>query len=67
MGEKLSCTIVAAVLKDRGIDSKLVVLNNLIDREFTVLDQSFYDYIAERLNHVIHECGDRVPVLTGVY
>lgn len=67
MGEKLSCTIVAAVLKDRGIDSQLVVLNNLIDREFTTLDQSFYDYIAERLNHVIEECGNRVPVLTGFF
>jgi aspartate kinase len=42
-----------------------VVLNNLIDREFTTLDQAFYDYIAERLDHVIRECGNRVPVLTG--
>jgi hypothetical protein len=49
----------------QGIDSQLVVLNNLIDREFTVLDQSFYDYIAQRLRQVIQECGNRVPVLTG--
>ncbi|GAN04411.1 aspartate kinase [Mucor ambiguus] len=67
MGEKLSCTIVAAVLKDRGIDSQLVVLNNIIDREFTTLDQSFYDYIAVRLRQVIAECGNKVPVLTGFF
>ncbi|GAA5807316.1 hypothetical protein MFLAVUS_000674 [Mucor flavus] len=67
MGETLSCTIVTAVLKDRGIDSQLVVLNNLIEREFTALDESFYTYIAERLQHVIHQCGNRVPVLTGFF
>ncbi|EIE88810.1 hypothetical protein RO3G_13521 [Rhizopus delemar RA 99-880] len=67
MGERLSCTIIAAVLKDRGIDSQLVVLNNIIHREFTTLDQSFYDYVAERLKQVIDDCGDRVPVLTGFF
>ncbi|KAI8887659.1 aspartate kinase [Backusella circina FSU 941] len=67
MGETLSCTIVTAVLQDRGIDSQLVVLNNIIDKEFTVLDQSFYDYIAERLAEVIKNCENRVPVLTGFF
>ncbi|KAI8984144.1 Aspartate/glutamate/uridylate kinase [Mycotypha africana] len=67
MGEKLSCIIATAVLQDRGIDSRLIVLNNLIEREFTVLDQSFYDYIAQRLEEVIQECGQRVPVLTGFF
>ncbi|KAG1374554.1 hypothetical protein G6F60_009593 [Rhizopus arrhizus] len=67
MGERLSCTIIAAVLKDKGIDSQLVVLNNIIHREFTTLDQSFYDYVAERLKQVIDDCGDRVPVLTGFF
>ncbi|KAI8082137.1 Aspartate/glutamate/uridylate kinase [Thamnidium elegans] len=67
MGETLSCTIVTAVLKDRGIDSQLVVLNNLIEREFATLDESFYKYIAERLQHVILQCGNRVPVLTGFF
>ncbi len=50
---------------EKGIDSQLVVLNNIIHREFTTLDQSFYDYVAERLKQVIDDCGDRVPVLTG--
>ncbi|PHZ14890.1 aspartate kinase [Rhizopus microsporus ATCC 52813] len=67
MGEKLSCTIIAAVLKDRGIDSQLVVLSNIINQEFTTLDQSFYDYVAGRLKEIIHDCGNRVPVLTGFF
>ncbi|RCI00325.1 Aspartokinase [Rhizopus azygosporus] len=67
MGEKLSCTIIAAVLKDRGIDSQLVVLSNIINQEFTTLDQSFYDYVADRLKEIIHDCGNRVPVLTGFF
>lgn len=44
-----------------------MVLNNIIDREFAILDQSFYDYIAERLSQVIEECGNKVPVLTGFF
>jgi aspartate kinase len=44
-----------------------VVLNNIIDKEFTVLDQTFYDYIAERLAEIIKSCENRVPVLTGIY
>ncbi|OBZ87551.1 putative aspartokinase [Choanephora cucurbitarum] len=67
MGEKLSCIIVEAVLKDRGIDSQLVVLNNLIKQDFTCLDQSFYDYIADCLRQAVLDCGDRVPVLTGFF
>lgn len=67
MGERLSCTIIAAVLKDRGIDSQLVVLNNIIHQEFTTLDQSFYDYVAQQLEKAIKDCGNRVPVLTGFF
>ncbi|KAI7897885.1 Aspartate/glutamate/uridylate kinase [Cokeromyces recurvatus] len=67
MGEKLSCIVVSAVLKDRGIDNQLVVLNNIIQQEFTVLDELFYSYIAERLFQVISECGNKIPVLTGFF
>ncbi|KAG1307045.1 hypothetical protein G6F61_003794 [Rhizopus arrhizus] len=67
MGEKLSCIIITAVLKDRGIDSQLVALNDIIHQEFTNLDQTFYDYISNRIHKVIHECGNSVPVLTGFF
>ncbi|KAI8072924.1 Aspartate/glutamate/uridylate kinase [Gongronella butleri] len=67
MGEMLACKLVAAALKDKGIDSEFVSLNNMIDREFTVLDQSFYVYLAERLATIVKNCGDKVPILTGFF
>ncbi|KAI8334434.1 Aspartate/glutamate/uridylate kinase [Chlamydoabsidia padenii] len=67
MGETLSCRIVAAVLQDKGIDSVFVNLNNIIDKEFTTLDQDFYDYLSNRLATIVKECGNKVPVLTGFF
>lgn len=49
----------------QGIDSQLVVLSNIIDREFTTLNQDFYDYLSEQMGKIVRECGDKVPVLTG--
>ncbi|KAI9029989.1 aspartate kinase [Phycomyces nitens] len=67
MGEKLACMVVAAVLQDKGIDSELVVLNDIIDREFIVLDQEFYDYVGQRMASIVHGCGNKVPVITGFF
>ncbi|KAI7857416.1 Aspartate/glutamate/uridylate kinase [Circinella umbellata] len=67
IGELLSCSIVTAVLQDKGIDSQLVCLNNIIDREFEVLDQEFYDYLSQRLGDIVRQCGNKVPVLTGFF
>ncbi|KAI8065136.1 Aspartate/glutamate/uridylate kinase [Gongronella butleri] len=66
-GEKLSCRIVAAVLQDRDIDAEFVSLDNIIDRDFEVLDQSFYDYLAQRMAQAVEKCGDKVPVVTGFF
>lgn len=51
----------------KGIDSQLVVLNNIIDQEFTVLDQTFYDYLSQRLAEAVQACGNKVPILTGFF
>ncbi|KAG2227802.1 hypothetical protein INT45_002040 [Circinella minor] len=67
IGELLSCSIVTAVLQDKGIDSQIVCLNNIIDREFEVLDQEFYDYLSQQLGDIVRQCGDKVPVLTGFF
>lgn len=40
-------------------------LENIIDREFEVLDQTFYDYLAEKMAAAVLECGNKVPVVTG--
>jgi hypothetical protein len=64
----------------QGIDSELVVLDNIVDAtmssvsdHFTSsgdqgvaqLGQDFYDQLAARLGERIRECGARVPVITG--
>ncbi|KAI7858033.1 Aspartate/glutamate/uridylate kinase [Circinella umbellata] len=67
VGEKLSCRIVAAVLQDRDVDAAFVSLENIIDREFEALDQSFYDYLGERMAAKVRECGNKVPVVTGFF
>lgn len=42
-------------------------LDNVIEQDFVVenLDQSFYDYLSERMAAVVRKCGNRVPVVTG--
>ncbi|CAO3642038.1 unnamed protein product [Cunninghamella echinulata] len=66
-GEKLSCRIVTAVLRDRDVDAEFVSLDNIIDREFEVLDQSFYDYLAKKMADAVLRCGNKVPVVTGFF
>ncbi|KAL1412789.1 Aspartokinase [Vanrija albida] len=82
-GERLACKIVAAALRDRGVDSELVVLDNIVDAAMTAatdaaltaagdqgvaqLGQSFYDELAVRLGERLKECGPRVPVITGYF
>ncbi|CAG8458998.1 12982_t:CDS:2 [Ambispora leptoticha] len=69
VGEKLSCRIVTAVLKDKGIDAKFVNLDNIVEKEFNSnnLDQGFYDYLSNRLSREVINCGNSVPVLTGFF
>jgi aspartate kinase len=80
-GERLACKIVAAALRDKGIDSELVVLDSIVDSTFTSLNEShlasagdqgvaqlgqeFYDQLAVKLGERLRECGQRVPVITG--
>ncbi|KAJ2081776.1 Aspartokinase [Coemansia sp. RSA 988] len=68
-GEKLACEYVAAILQDKGINSKYVNLEKAIDRHFDPghLDQTFYDYLAQRFADIVNECGDSVPVVTGYF
>ncbi|GAA6062537.1 hypothetical protein JCM10212_004303 [Sporobolomyces blumeae] len=78
VGERLSCRIVAAALRDRGIDSELVSLESIIDWEVVSddaksvdgppqLGQEFYTKLSQRLGERLAECGDRVPVVTGFF
>ena len=67
-GEILSAQFVAALLRDRRINSKFVDLSEII--KFHVdrgLDQQFYQALAAALSEEIRACGDQIPVLTGYW
>ncbi|KAJ1670556.1 Aspartokinase [Coemansia sp. RSA 25] len=68
-GEKLACEYVAALLRDKGVDAKYVNLEKAVDRHFDAshLDQTFYDYLAQRFATIVRGCGDTVPVVTGYF
>ncbi|OWZ35764.1 aspartate kinase [Cryptococcus neoformans c45] len=82
-GERLACKVVAAALRDRGVDSELVVLDNIVDASMSAaseaisvdagdqgvaqLGQEFYDQLSFRLGERLRECGQRVPVVTGYF
>ncbi|KAF0377009.1 aspartate kinase [Gigaspora margarita] len=69
VGEKLSCRIVTSVLRDRGINAEFINLDHIIEQEFDAdcLDQTFYDYLAQRIAEAVKKCGNRVPVVTGFF
>ncbi|MCJ1268345.1 Aspartokinase [Lobaria immixta] len=67
-GETLSARFVAAVLRDRNVDSQFVELSEIIDIESNhCLDQDFYGYVAAKLGEQIEKYGEKVPVLTGFF
>ncbi|BGP18436.1 hypothetical protein JCM10213_001683 [Rhodosporidiobolus nylandii] len=80
VGERLSCRIVTAALRDRGIDAELVSLESIVDWDVLgedgdqkgadgppQLGQEFYSRLSQRLGERLAECGDRVPVVTGFF
>ncbi|KAL8292009.1 hypothetical protein RQP46_001475 [Phenoliferia psychrophenolica] len=77
VGERLSCRIVTASLRDQGIDAELVSLESIVEaageddeptgKENGHLGQAFYDRLSKRLGDRLIECGDRVPVVTGFF
>ncbi|WFD01327.1 aspartate kinase [Malassezia yamatoensis] len=79
IGERLSCMIVTAALKDRDYDAQLITLDTIVDEmdQDTVrghssaddagfLDQAFYDKLAAKLGEKIAQC-DGIPVVTGYF
>ncbi|KAI9452269.1 aspartate kinase [Russula earlei] len=69
-GEKLSCKIICAVLRDRGIDAEYVSLENLVpphDEVDDSLGQDFYDRVSDAFAERIRHCAPRVPIVTGFF
>lgn len=67
-GETLSARFMAAVLRDRNVDSQFVELSEIIDIKTShCLDQDFYGHLAAKLGEQIETCGEKVPVVTGFF
>ncbi|KAH9179017.1 aspartate kinase [Lactarius sanguifluus] len=69
-GEKLGCKIIAATLRDRGIDAEYVSLENVVppyDQVDGTLGQDFYDQVGSAFATRVQQCGARVPVVTGFF
>jgi aspartate kinase len=67
-GEKLSCRFMAALLRDRGVDSEYVDLSDVIHfRTSGRIDAAFYADLAEVLKQKVLACQGRVPVITGYF
>ena len=67
-GETLSARFMAAVLRDRNVDSQFVELSEIIDiKAGHCLDQDFYGYVAAKLGEQMENCGQKVPVVTGFF
>ncbi|KAI9444102.1 aspartate kinase [Lactarius indigo] len=69
-GEKLGCKIIAATLRDRGIDAEYVSLENVVppyDQVDGTLGQDFYDQVGTAFATRVQQCGARVPVITGFF
>ncbi|KAI8897945.1 Aspartate/glutamate/uridylate kinase [Globomyces pollinis-pini] len=70
VGEKLSARTFAAVLKSTGTPTKYISLDKLINKKFekNSLDQSFYNYLSDRLNEVLTPFyKTHVCVVTGFF
>ncbi|KAJ6606689.1 Aspartate/glutamate/uridylate kinase [Mycena sp. CBHHK59/15] len=74
LGERLACKIMAAVLRDQGIDAEYVSLENIVPAmddleadEDGTLDQEFYDRLSQAVGERVRQCGPRVPVVTGFF
>lgn len=74
-GERLSCKLITAILRDRGVDAEFVSLENIIPVpedgdvvfEEDTLGQEFYDDVARLVGERVRQCGARVPVVTGFF
>ncbi|TPX59164.1 aspartate kinase [Powellomyces hirtus] len=67
-GEKLSARIFAALLQSQGVEAVYVNLDKLVEEQFDekAIDQTFYDYLTNRLTDILGKCTDtQVPIVTG--
>ncbi|KAI0030232.1 Aspartate/glutamate/uridylate kinase, partial [Vararia minispora EC-137] len=71
-GEKLGCKLMAAALRDQGVDAEFVSLDGVVPPyedyvDGSALPQDFFDRAGAAFAARIRECAPRVPVVTGFF
>ncbi|KAH6887840.1 Aspartate/glutamate/uridylate kinase [Coprinopsis sp. MPI-PUGE-AT-0042] len=69
LGEKLACKLMAAILRDQGIDAEYVSLEEIVPASYRRQDPRarLYDSLASAIAERIEQCDRRVPVVTGFF
>ena len=49
------------------MDAQFLSFENIIDKDFDKLDQEFYDYLTRKMAAAVEQCGNKVPVVTGMF
>lgn len=70
-GELLSSRLMAALLRDRGVDAVVVDLSTVYDgvaeHHAAAPDSDFYDRTISAMREEVRAVGNKVPVLTGYF
>lgn len=69
LGEKLSASLLAAHLNDKGAPAQYMDLSHIVHKEFDDIGGDFFDYVEEQIYAELKPVLDekRVPVLTGFF
>lgn len=67
IGEKLSASILAAILQDKGIPAEYIDLSNIASTDYKITNQNFYNELENRLGQLLQPLLDKkvVPILPG--
>ncbi len=76
LGERLACLITASSLEHRGIGTKVVLLDDIVEQAYKSdptgleaayeeLGTHFFNRISTEIGEKIRECGNKVPIVTG--
>lgn len=69
LGEKFSACMLAAILKDQGVNAKYVNLENLMKKNYTEADPKFFKKAEKALGKKLSKIvkGKYVPICTGFF
>lgn len=67
LGERLSASVLSAVLRDRGIPSRFVDLSQVVPEHEKEVDPAFFRRLQAQIATLCQPSDDEVPVVTGFF